>query len=36
MHANRGEFFFMQQHGIQRILSFDRGSDGFPGITRLS
>jgi predicted nucleic acid-binding protein len=26
----------MQQHGIQRILSFDRGFDGFPGITRLS
>jgi hypothetical protein len=26
----------MQIHGIQRILSFDRGFDGFPGITRLS
>jgi uncharacterized protein len=25
----------MQQHGIERILSFDRGFDGFPGITRL-
>ncbi len=26
----------MQQHGIQRILSFDSGFDRFPGITRLS
>jgi len=26
----------MQQHGIDRILSFDAGFDGFPGITRLS
>ena len=26
----------MQIHGIERILSFDRGFDGFPGITRLS
>jgi hypothetical protein len=26
----------MQIHGINRILSFDRGFDGFPGITRLS
>jgi hypothetical protein len=26
----------MEQHGIDRILSFDRGFDGFPGITRLS
>jgi hypothetical protein len=26
----------MQIHGIRRILSFDRGFDGFPGITRLS
>jgi predicted nucleic acid-binding protein len=26
----------MQIHGISRILSFDRGFDGFPGITRLS
>jgi uncharacterized protein len=26
----------MQIHGIQRILSFDRGFDGFPGIARLS
>jgi uncharacterized protein len=26
----------MQQHGIQRILSFDTGFDGFPGIIRLS
>jgi len=25
----------MQIHGIKRILSFDRGFDGFPGITRL-
>jgi len=26
----------MQQHGIERILSFDSGFDGFSGITRLS
>ena len=26
----------MQMHGIKKILSFDRGFDGFPGITRLS
>lgn len=26
----------MQIHGIKRILSFDRGFDGFPGVTRLS
>lgn len=26
----------MQIHGVGRILSFDRGFDGFPGITRLS
>ena len=26
----------MEQHGIKRILSFDSGFDGFPGITRLS
>jgi predicted nucleic acid-binding protein len=26
----------MQIHGARRILSFDRGFDGFPGITRLS
>jgi len=26
----------MQIHGIKRILSFDRGFDGFPGITRLA
>jgi predicted nucleic acid-binding protein len=26
----------MEQHGIERILSFDAGFDGFPGITRLS
>lgn len=26
----------MEQHGIDRILSFDVGFDGFPGITRLS
>ncbi len=25
----------MQIHGIKRILSFDRGFDSFPGITRL-
>ena len=25
----------MEQHGIDRILSFDRGFDGFPAITRL-
>ena len=26
----------MEQHDIDRILSFDRGFDGFPGVTRLS
>jgi len=26
----------MEQHGISRILSFDSGFDGFPGIMRLS
>jgi predicted nucleic acid-binding protein len=26
----------MQQHGIERILSFDSGFDGFPGVSRLS
>jgi uncharacterized protein len=25
----------MEQHGIERILSFDSGFDSFPGITRL-
>jgi uncharacterized protein len=26
----------MQIHGVKRILSFDRGFDGFPGMSRLS
>jgi predicted nucleic acid-binding protein len=26
----------MEQHGIEQILSFDLGFDGFPGVTRLS
>jgi uncharacterized protein len=26
----------MEQNGIEQILSFDAGFDGFPGITRLS
>jgi predicted nucleic acid-binding protein len=26
----------MEQHGIERILTFDSGFDAFPGITRLS
>jgi uncharacterized protein len=26
----------MQAHDVRKILSFDRGFDGFPGITRLS
>jgi uncharacterized protein len=26
----------MEQHGIEQILSFDSGFEGFPGITRLS
>lgn len=26
----------LEQHGIERILSFDSGLDGFPGVTRLS
>jgi predicted nucleic acid-binding protein len=26
----------MQQHGIEQVLTFDTGFDGFPGVTRLS
>ena len=26
----------MERHGIERILSFDSGFDGFPGVSRLS
>jgi predicted nucleic acid-binding protein len=26
----------MEKHGIEHILSFDSGFDGFPGVTRLS
>jgi uncharacterized protein len=26
----------MEQYGIERILSFDSGFDGFPGVSRLS
>ncbi len=26
----------MEQHGIEQILSFNSGLDGFPGVTRLS
>jgi hypothetical protein len=26
----------MEQNGIHRILSFDSGFDGFPGVVRLS
>ena len=26
----------MERHGVSRILSFDSGFDGFPGITRIS
>ena len=26
----------MQIHGVKKLLSFDRGFEGFPGITRLS
>ncbi|HWC20388.1 MAG TPA: PIN domain-containing protein, partial [Terriglobales bacterium] len=26
----------MEQNGIQQVLNFDSGLDGFPGITRLS
>ena len=26
----------MEQHGVRRIMSFDAGFDGFPGIERLS
>ena len=25
----------MEQHGVEQILSFDSGFDGFPGVTRL-
>ncbi len=26
----------MEQHGVEQILTFDSGFDGFPGVTRLS
>jgi uncharacterized protein len=26
----------MEQHGMERILSFDTGFDSFPGVTRMS
>jgi predicted nucleic acid-binding protein len=26
----------MERHGIEQIMTFDSGFDGFPGITRLS
>jgi predicted nucleic acid-binding protein len=26
----------MERHSIERILTFDTGFDGFPGVTRLS
>lgn len=26
----------MERHGIERILSFDAGLDGYPGVSRLS
>jgi predicted nucleic acid-binding protein len=26
----------MERHGVTRIASFDRGFDGYPGVTRLS
>jgi predicted nucleic acid-binding protein len=26
----------MEHHGIERILTFDSGFDGFPGVTRMS
>jgi predicted nucleic acid-binding protein len=26
----------MERHGIERILSFDKGFDGVPGVTRIS
>jgi predicted nucleic acid-binding protein len=26
----------MEHHGIEQIMTFDSGFDGFPGITRLS
>ncbi|MGO9646505.1 MAG: type II toxin-antitoxin system VapC family toxin [Terriglobales bacterium] len=26
----------MEKHGIERILTFDSGFDGFPGVTRMS
>ena len=26
----------MEQHGIERVLSFDSGFDGFPGVSRIS
>jgi hypothetical protein len=26
----------MERHGVRRIMSFDSGFDGFPGVERLS
>jgi predicted nucleic acid-binding protein len=26
----------MERHGIEQIMTFDSGFDGFPGITRVS
>lgn len=26
----------MEEHGVERIMSFDKAFDGFPGITRLA
>jgi predicted nucleic acid-binding protein len=26
----------MEQHGIEKMLSFDSGFDGFPGVARIS
>ena len=36
VHRERCLIAVMEQHEIQRILTFDGGFDGFPGITRLS
>lgn len=34
--SNAVHLAIMEEHGIDRILTFDTGFDGFPGITRIS
>jgi predicted nucleic acid-binding protein len=36
LRARRVHWAVMEQPGVDRILTFDSGFDGFPGIARLS